>query len=390
MKFNLNHHKFFTIDNSCGYRALAIGFWYIKNGFGERGISKNDELYSNWRKLIQEGGSEYSDVHQRQNMINFVEKANKYFHQFEHNRFYRTTFHPLRCRENPCDICDSDRLGEDPIEKCAQAKHCAYFRFPTFDRNKPFGQSNDDFRKMQEFLESEDVNLMIYDSDYRRSLWFQPGDLRNMRRDNTICLVRSESKKPNGEVIGHFDYLKSVESFLKTDHFCYLCRKGFNQMNHKCEKICQVCGKEQTENECQLRIDSEEQSLKPIDCQVCLKTFFNQGCYEHHLKQGTPFYCSNFQICENCGIRYRKTSKCQHECFKEKCHFCGKIKQYPHYCFMKPLDKKKLQEEDALKKIIVTFDIESNLINDANGNMSHQPILLISSMILDFMNLFLN
>ena len=48
---------------------------------------------------------------------------------------------------------------------------------------------------------------------------------------------------------------------------------------------------------------------------------------------------------------------------------------------MKTLDIEKLKKEDEVNKIIVTFDIESIVYTDEDGNDIHKPNLLVSGML---------
>lgn len=339
---------------------MAIGYNWLKKGFyKESDLSNNNE----WRKLI----GRHRDYHpQIAAAHEFLAKIDAFHHREAHPSYtyYGDALRYDRCLSEYCQICPD-------IDKCYEEGHCYYFKMnPQFNWNEGFGSlSNGHFVEMQRFLRSEGLNLVIFDAGDKYPFFSPRVNTADdyPRIDNTITLIRSES---NG--VGHFDFVKKVESYLKCEFFCYNCCSKHSNVNHVCEGQCVVCGN-----------IPKCQGGDKVDCDVCRKTFLNQECFDYHLTESSRSPCMEHKICDECGVRFKIDSKnpdLEHKCFQRKCKDCKKtFTEVPHYCLMKTLDKAKLFEEDKMNKIIVTFDIESQLKTDQiSGITKHNPILVVA------------
>ena len=313
------------IDNSCGYRAIHVGFRFSTEFVGVPNYSGS----TGWRKLVGRG---YDDVFQMNGMRDFLCRVNIFTHK-------------TRCG----DICTT--------------VDCPYTN--RFDESIPFGALGMiDFEDMNAYLESAHHYLVIIDTgDLNHPIY--PGRPAE-DNDKPIYIEWQRNEK-------HFNFIKDMIPYLDKQFYCPSCFKGHATLSHKCDYNCHVCS----------RIPKCSGG-QPIQCEACSVTFVNQRCYDNHLDNNFRLSgprCKDRIKCDKCGVHYANRKDNKHVCGEYKCHDCGKkYKDLPHYCMLKPLDIEKLTKEDGVNKIIVTFDIESCTVPDGSGKDIHKPNLLISGM----------
>lgn len=337
-------------DNSCGFRAIALGIYYYKNLFPT--IEQIDlRQHNQWQKLIGNGNS--SDKHQRSAAEELIKNFNVWRHRQHHSTFIN------KCSEEKCCQCDND------IYCYEHSRHCGYEN--VLDYNKCFGSSDEHFDDMNNYLNTIGLSLVIYNRRQRKEGPFYIGDRKN-KADLTIHLDRTEE---NG---GHFNFIRSPKGYIQRNNYCNFCRKPFDGVSHFCEYGCKYCGGVE---QCQ----HNENTDQYIDCDACERTFPNINCYEYHLNTKSQKYCGKLKICEKCGNSYNP--KKSHKCFLRKCIRCyQEYRTTPHYCSIKPLNKDKLQEQDKENKFIVCFDIEATRVEQDYG-IKHVPNLLIAHVYCD-------
>ncbi len=162
-----------------------------------------------------------------------------------------------------------------------------------------------------------------------------------------------------------------MTSFLKCLKYCIKCNKGYNTpRNHSCVGGCKLC---RHKTPCERDETSQH-------CNECNKTFLNTECFNRHIENKV---CKYIKICPLCEAQYMKESR-EHTCGEFKCKNCAEYyTEQPHYCYLKKLDTEKLREEDATAKIIVSFDIESMLIQSSEKTFDHKPNLLCAMIVCD-------
>lgn len=155
----------------------------------------------------------------------------------------------------------------------------------------------------------------------------------------------------------HSDCLLSIKAFLKKPYFCEKCFKGFsNYTSHICENRCKKCFQS---GQC------EDIGTKKY-CNDCNQFFKSDNCFQTHLEKNV---CEKRKICESCHKLYSK----KHECNKTFCLNCKELVDISnHFCYITPLDKKKISSEDKIAKIFIFFDIETFLMITPAG-LTHTP-----------------
>ena len=159
----------------------------------------------------------------------------------------------------------------------------------------------------------------------------------------------------------HYDLIKRMEGYLERRFYCKYCNKGFQEAyKHQCVQTCKKC---QTNFGCSP--DGTEQK-----CDECKGVFDSSECFQRHKNNKL---CDSIKFCSNCEIRFPVDRRNPHKCgtfFCKECH--QHYEQQPHYCFMQPLDEKKLAEEDLKPKILIAFDIECMIEKTDNILVIHR------------------
>ena len=170
----------------------------------------------------------------------------------------------------------------------------------------------------------------------------------------------------------HYDLITKIHSLHKKDFWCQHCWSGYKEMGkHKCEQTCHCC---RQPSACKLEVGEEQL----ICYEKCHRTFNGRNCFNRH--QDFKI-CEKFRKCTSCEVEYQ--TRYEHECHKVYCKRCEKNCESGHHCYLTPKDKLKLQEQDAQNKIIVTFDIESELTAVENDRYTHKPNLVCAEIVCD-------
>ena len=126
--------------------------------------------------------------------------------------------------------------------------------------------------------------------------------------------------------------------------------KGYNnEGHHRCQslqnKVCSCC----RQPNCSGFTSHVPQKLKAtIPCHSCRRFFFNQQCYENHLRftlsrQVKPenCVCLNVRQCKECGKQSNSFKAIRaHQCGTSQCPSCQKfVKATEHRCFIQPSKK---------------------------------------------------
>lgn len=201
----------------------------------------------------------------------------------------------------------------------------------------------DGWLKIQESL--EDYQIKVIDGTYPSNIIFQ-GQVQKEKIIYIECLD------------DHYNSIINIRGYIGKNYFCESCHKGFCHLyDHCCPEHCKKCF-----SSC----SSNNNNFK-IQCIECNRDFKSDKCYQMHIQKQL---CKYIKKCVECHVEYNVRNK--HTCNKSVCSKCHQLyKEQPHYCFIKPKDAAKLEEDDKVNKIIVAYDIESTIINS-----QHQPNLL--------------
>ena len=169
----------------------------------------------------------------------------------------------------------------------------------------------------------------------------------------------------------HYSLITKIATLFKRDYFCHKCWVGWKQDGrHSCKAHCQAC---RQPGSCTL-VAGEE----PSTCRACNRQFFGTKCFERHTAH---HICKAWKKCNSCEAEYQ--ARFGHECNKVYCDRCKIHEEPPHHCFLAKKDLEKLQEQDSKLKIIVSFDIESELKPIQNDLYEHIPNLLCAQVSCD-------
>jgi hypothetical protein len=215
--------------------------------------------------------------------------------------------------------------------------------------------SCDDFPKIQDIL--TDYQIVVIDGHSKTNRIYIGPHFKRTK----IYIELIDSQKG----VSHYNSITNINAYMGQSYYCEHCHKAFSHKYiHSCAFTCESCF---------IFPKCSEVSAK-INCKNCNIDFLGQECYERHL-EGRNNVCKNRKKCLNCLV----THNGKHDCNSQKCRHCGEVFKFKHhYCFLRNLNIDKLAEEDSHKKIIVSYDIESqqNLISE--NIYRHDPDLLIS------------
>ena len=157
----------------------------------------------------------------------------------------------------------------------------------------------------------------------------------------------------------HYDVITSMSAFLSRNYYCTKCQRGYDHAeDHKCNNVCHACRK----------VHSEEEA-NWIQCDVCLRFFRGQQCFNLHKKttaEGNST-CRNIYRCTDCGKTINKRMhKKHHLCGERYCNICKDFYPEGHQCYMKPEDENdfevpmsiELMDEEENAKTFIFFDFE--------------------------------
>ena len=164
----------------------------------------------------------------------------------------------------------------------------------------------------------------------------------------------------------HADSLLSIKAFLKCEHFCIKCFKGYNSVfSHRCVNRC---------SQCYNNIRCEEETS--IYCDDCNRYFVSSHCFQRHIEKKI---CERRKFCKYCRTFYQK----KHICGKKICTNCKELVDISnHFCYIMPLDRNKIKKEDEILKIFIFFDIETYLSPNITG-LTHKANQLCCSVVCD-------
>ncbi len=174
----------------------------------------------------------------------------------------------------------------------------------------------------------------------------------------------------------HYDVITSMPAFFERSHFCYKCRKVYNNtVQHLCKAMCKLC----RAFDCPYG--------EPQDCEECGRTFKSQACYDRH-KEGLgagQSVCKLVKKCAPCGNSVVVYNMPHHICGETKCRTCGEFVKYEdmnaHLCYIRrpkekevcdTLEESECDEEDRGYDQLMFFDYECR-----QENGTHEPNLCI-------------
>ena len=137
--------------------------------------------------------------------------------------------------------------------------------------------------------------------------------------------------------VAHFDTIVKVNALLNKSYYCDVCDKGFQNRNgHKCKKWCNVCGR-----------DNCEEEGNWGQCPDCNKHVRSKDCFFEHKKQkkgkgkmknvSLPSMCEQFWDCKECGVGMKRNERENHECGEIQCGNCSTTYMIneEHLCYMR-------------------------------------------------------
>lgn len=187
---------------------------------------------------------------------------------------------------------------------------------------------------------------------------------------NKIFVGRSKSKNivfleyvnPIDGNVGHFNLIPDIDRYIpKRIKMCLSCLQSYDQRyQHRCSESCRAC----------LSIPPCTPDIY-VECQTCNRLFVSEMCFGLHMMNNR---CITASVCQRC----RRTEKSNHNCEEYHCRSCSESYTIqPHFCYMKPLSLDKLQEEDAVRKFVVCYDIEATQVGMGTDKLLHKANLLI-------------
>ncbi|XP_074604152.1 uncharacterized protein LOC141857561 [Brevipalpus obovatus] len=174
------------------------------------------------------------------------------------------------------------------------------------------------------------------------------------------------------DTTGQYNLITKIAAYFNRYYMCIECWHPSNKPTHICPSGCKQCSSSPA---CERPI----YPTRAVKCRDCFRDFFGEQCLANHKNNQI---CSIRKKCPKCGVEFTRGDK--HQCFIYHCTKCGKdYNESPHYCFLTPLKKEKLIEEDMIPKAFVFYDIES-IQEKVDGRLTHFPILLVSEVVCDY------
>ena len=144
--------------------------------------------------------------------------------------------------------------------------------------------------------------------------------------------------------------------------YCIYCAKSYkNFLIHHCKASkCAICFQYTFKNEYSSIVCKKKTGNFSKQCQVCLKTIYDEDCALRHAKLSTT-NCTRVKICQRCNVYYRS----EHMCHVPKCSTCFLHHHRENFCNIRV---KKNQNEEFTSFFITKINdciIVSNINNGA-------------------------
>lgn len=126
-----------------------------------------------------------------------------------------------------------------------------------------------------------------------------------------------------------------------------------------------------------------------IICAKCGTLCFNGDCYSRHVGIGGNCTVLQESKCSKCLVNISKSKSEVHKCFIKYCSDCKEEYQVtPHTCYVVPLERQKLIEEDKTRRVFVFVDIETRQDTPiaSHGDTfitKHTPTLVVAHVLCD-------
>ena len=223
---------------------------------------------------------------------------------------------------------------------------------------------HEELTKFQEHLGESYRLIMVYAAERNACYAFSP----HVENQTPLILYHHDD---------HYDVITSLPGFFKNNYFCPYCLKGYdNEGHHRCQslqnKVCSCC----RQPNCSGFASHVPQKLKAtIPCHSCRRFFFNQQCYENHLRftlsrQVKPenCVCLNVRRCKECGKQSNSFKAIRaHQCGTSQCPSCQKfVKATEHRCFIQPSKKRKCQQVDE-REVRARLDDDFEVLETMEG-----------------------
>ena len=152
----------------------------------------------------------------------------------------------------------------------------------------------------------------------------------------------------------HYDLALNFRHFKfgYSNYFCVKCMKHyFSKKELHVHIVYNTCFKCFT-----IHYDKYKKLERPMECSLCNILFYDQTCYEQNFwneifssvnrNMKIP-PCQYYMYCEKCKSvvsRFFGHGKFHnHNCNKVFSNHCKKYAKVPHYCFIKPLEEKRME-----------------------------------------------
>ena len=171
-----------------------------------------------------------------------------------------------------------------------------------------------------------------------------PMDVEN-KPFNTDAVYIDLLLESNEDGTSHYHYIRNLKTLLgqansgiQKQSICRNCEMLYNNARGclNCKLFCNVC----------LTHHEVEEGVEPtLECKECLWKFYNQECFNNHLKKNAKgeSLCSTRRLCKDCKCVVRENHKCGHTycavCSTKMSHFI--IHTTEHNCFIRAIDKVK-------------------------------------------------
>ncbi|XP_036150650.1 uncharacterized protein LOC118648443, partial [Monomorium pharaonis] len=178
--------------------------------------------------------------------------------------------------------------------------------------------------------------------------------------------------------IHHFEPILNLRAAVGSRGFCIACNIAYTRISdHKCLQKCNRC---MGQPPCITAVNPH------IKCNSCKRSFYNNNCFQRHLKPITldnkkrkdkKSVCDTLKICNICSRFISTDKKQKHDCNITYCKICKDFYPINHLCYIQPIKQTK-NNQSKIVFLFYDFETQQNMrVKGDDKTFVHVPSLCV-------------